>query len=792
MGSTCCSAHVLWRGTAADAAKAISRAYTKLGYERVKKAPPEGGKRVIVLARPGEDYVSIYDSDNADLDNGELKDAALAASKGLKTAAVFTSLYDSDTFDFVVFNNGRQVDFLLTDAEAYTGRLKRLTDKARAAQWTKVFARPVTAAGIEQAANRETAFADDNLHELGGLVGLAGERTQRHYRDFEAEPTAITADFHFKRAPAAAPLVEPGRVALRNYYDRDNSRKLLVYPAAWPMPVDREELLTWLMLSEGAGFSGAAITVEIKGPEGLTIAKGIANGANFHNGQIVGGYELAKGASAEEAHSHLDTKRFALTPAGPASGDMRDYRAELPNLRVPAMTAQRSTQILVMLQLQVVASREGEWQVKVTLRPRAEDGGVHRLPAARVAAVNQTWLPVVSGLNPKAVYDTGDLVEDPAPDGVFDYLIPQYRDQRRLAMPREEARAALRAEQGRARERNYKAWLQDIGHRQSRQRLERGLDYPAVASSVAILRDDGQSTVDLCRSYLEDWLRPLVAGGGEVHLNAERQMTEALHVGKTKKTWPASAVLGDKVWAKLFDLANKYQSITVEFVPTGDEFPIAGMGLSASLRPRRAPPQEAGDPDRARPDYDTTMMALTLGKMRGRAFVDVTAGDTWNVFNWVPAHDACYRALSTSPEAMKAKLDAFAAKSSPLQAWYGESTWIPAFDRVDGYEATIYEGMSILNFFRGILLEQTLALTERRMSAPWCGNVLRMVAPHMWLCRGLIEQVDSAALERVASIAQIGGSYKIDKHAGCAMDDFELALLPILPIESARIKAPAT
>ena len=31
-------------------AKAISRCYGKLGYERVKKAPPEGGKHVILQA----------------------------------------------------------------------------------------------------------------------------------------------------------------------------------------------------------------------------------------------------------------------------------------------------------------------------------------------------------------------------------------------------------------------------------------------------------------------------------------------------------------------------------------------------------------------------------------------------------------------------------------------------------------------------------------------------------------------------------------------------------------------
>ena len=64
-----------------DAAKAISRGYSKLGYERVKKAPAEGGKHVVLLARAGQPYVSVYDSDNANLDSGELKDLALAASR---------------------------------------------------------------------------------------------------------------------------------------------------------------------------------------------------------------------------------------------------------------------------------------------------------------------------------------------------------------------------------------------------------------------------------------------------------------------------------------------------------------------------------------------------------------------------------------------------------------------------------------------------------------------------------------------------------------------------------------
>ena len=52
------------------------------------------------------------------------------------------------------------------------------------------------------------------------------------------------------------------------------------------------------------------------------------------------------------------------------------------------------------------------------------------------------------------------------------------------------------------------------------------------------------------------------------------------------------------------------------------------------------------------------------------------------------------------------------------------------------------------------------------MSAQWCSNVLRMVAPHMWLCRNLIDQVDSEALERVAQVTETNGAYKIELRAG--------------------------
>ncbi len=144
MGNTCASIHIAWRGAAEDASRAIIRSYSKLGYKRVKKAPAEGGKHAVMLARDGQSYVSVYDSDNAKLDSGELKDLALAASKALKTAAVFTSLYDSDTYEFIVFANGRQVDLLMTDAESYDGPMKQLSEKSRAAKWSSLFGRTLS------------------------------------------------------------------------------------------------------------------------------------------------------------------------------------------------------------------------------------------------------------------------------------------------------------------------------------------------------------------------------------------------------------------------------------------------------------------------------------------------------------------------------------------------------------------------------------------------------------------------------------------------------------------------
>jgi hypothetical protein len=738
MGNTCSSVHIALTGTTADAVEGIAHAYATLGFERANPASPDSGKHVILFRKEGDPFLSVYDSDNAALDTGELKDVALAASKIFKTAAVCTSLYDSDTFEFVVFNAGKQVDLVMSHPEQYSGPLKTLKDVSRAAQWSKVFGKSLSVERITQAMTTNSAFADDALGELSRLIGLTGGQSQLHYQELR-EDEALTHHLHFAKQPPAPRSVPNGQIALRDYFDPDNSRMLLVNPASWPVPLAEEIRVTWLMLSEGAGFNDGTLAIAVKGPDGLTITRGYMEGSKFHNGQIVGPLETAPrdttGASAEEL---LKSRQFEVTAGSSASSGSRAFTARFSAVDIPTKTPERPTQILVVLQLHLVASQAGAWDIEVSVRPTSRTAFQHDLPRARLAAVEQAWLPVVSGLNPKTSYETGDLAT----------LQP---------------RGPL--------------MLQELQWKQAAIRQDRTLNHFAIASNVAIVQDNGQATFDACRSYLEAWLRPLAEQAGEIRIHAEKRMTQRAYVGKSRKTLPVSAFQRDKTWHKLFDHASNYQTVLASVFPKEAEYPIAGIGLQVGLEQY---------PEQWREHYEQ-QVADTLSKMRGRPFDRAPVVNTVHVFNWVLNHEDCYRYVGTSTGDMKGRIDDFAAQHPVLQAWHSQCTWHPLFDHADDYHRSVYEEHSVLNWFRGILQNDS-GLNASKMSLQWCRNVVRMVSPHMWLCRTLLEQLDRAALETVAHVVEINDAFKIALREGQALDDLELALLPVLPIESVRVR----
>jgi hypothetical protein len=464
------------------------------------------------------------------------------------------------------------------------------------------------------------------------------------------------------------------------------------------------------------------------------------DGAKFHNGQIVGPLETAPretpGTSVEEL---LKSKQFEVVQDTSRSSGPRTFAGRFPTLNIPTKAADRPTQILVVLQLQLVASTVGEWEIDVSMRPASTDFQ-HDLPRVRIAAVEQTWLPVVSGLNPKTSYETGDLAT----------LQP---------------RGAL--------------MLHELQRKQASVLQDRRLNHFAIASNVAIVAVEGQPTLDACRAYLEAWLQPLADQTGEVRIHAEKRMTEKAYVGKSRKTLPVSGFQRDKTWQKLFDTASNYQTVLATIVPKDTEYPIAGIGLQVGLERHQ---------EQWRVHYEQ-QVADTLSKMRGRPFERASIVNTVHVFNWVLNHADCYKYLGTSIDDMKNRIDGFATQHPVLQAWHSQCTWRPLFDHADDYHRTVYEEHSVLNWFRGILQTDS-GLNASKMSLQWCRNVVRMVTPHMWISRELLQQVDRAALEAVAQVTETNDAFKIVLREGQGLDDLELALLPVLPVESVRVRTP--
>ena len=88
----------------------MEKAYRRLGYVQSEQAGSEIAKRVIVAPNSSGDWFSIYDSGNADIDSGELKQVAVEFTRKFGAAALLTSVYDSDSFEFVMFHAGKQVD----------------------------------------------------------------------------------------------------------------------------------------------------------------------------------------------------------------------------------------------------------------------------------------------------------------------------------------------------------------------------------------------------------------------------------------------------------------------------------------------------------------------------------------------------------------------------------------------------------------------------------------------------------------------------------------------------------
>ena len=126
----------------------------------------------------------------------------------------------------------------------------------------------------QQAVTKQTAFADHIIAGLSEVIGLRDGQPQTNYQDFLHEEEEITAQFYFKRKPMALADIPTGKIRLANAFDRDDTPNASRVPGVLAHSDRQTQKAKWMILSQGAGFSGGTAAIRVSGPDGLVLSSG--------------------------------------------------------------------------------------------------------------------------------------------------------------------------------------------------------------------------------------------------------------------------------------------------------------------------------------------------------------------------------------------------------------------------------------------------------------------------------------------------------------------------------------
>jgi hypothetical protein len=527
MGTTATTLHVLSAvvGAGAGLPNDIEKAYRKLGYARPKKAGGAATKRVILAPDTSGDWLSIYDSENDRIDTGELKQIAVAITKKLGTVALLTSVYDSDSFEFVMFHSGKQVDAAVSDPEGHAGGLKMLKGKRRAQAWYSMFIgrdfpRAVLAGRqgtllqgweerLKALPSATSPFAEDVLGAWCTLAGLSPENATQVSEELAArtDQTGITTLVLERTAPKLAKAIAaPTGTTLAYYRSDDDCPYHRFFPAPWPRHPGVSDKEQWAVLCSGGGISGLRIRLSIDGPAPVQLERVYVRALPFYNGQVTSLTSIAE---------------HEWTAPDPGSACQPELAIEIPGFVLPAADPQSRRLVILILIVQATLPQEGE----ATLTPSVETAaGVQpspALPPLRLRALRAAWVPLVS---------RSDSSKPARHEGVL------------------------------------------------------RLNTPSVWSGAAVLPDDDDAR-ERARSLVEGWLArlsPEVETMAVVH--TEKHMSPSFNISKTTKTLPLAELMRDKLWPRLFGEEADYQTITIGLARPAAPHAHAGVTVQASLR----------------------------------------------------------------------------------------------------------------------------------------------------------------------------------------------------------------
>lgn len=527
MGTTATSLHILSAvvGVGSGLPAEIERSYRKLGYVRPKKAGGEGAKHVILAADVSGDWLSIYDSENDRIDTGELKRLAVDLTKKLGTVALLTSVNDSDSFEFIMFHMGKQVDAAVTDPEGHTGGLKMLRGKRRAQAWHSMFIgrdyRRAVLAGrqgmllvgweerLKSPPRSTTPFAEDELGAWCTLAGLSPQNATTVSEELVArqdQAGVATLIFEHTAPKPAKVMAAPTGTSLAYYRSDDDCPYHRFYPAPWPRSPGVSDKEQWAVVCSGGEISGLHLRLRVEGPAPVHLERIFIRALPFYNGQVTSLTSLAE-------HEWL--------PPDPGAPCPPETTIEMPDFVAPAADPQSRRLILLILIVQTTLPAEGEATLLPALETAAGVQPSPALPPLRLRALAPGWIPLVSRTD--------------APDTT-----------RRETILR--------------------------------------LNTPSVWSGVAVIRSDGGPARQRARALAEGWLARLSPEAGTTAVvHTEKHMSASFNISKSTRTLPVAELTRDKMWPRLFDAETDYQTVTIDLAGPDAPHPHAGVVIQASL-----------------------------------------------------------------------------------------------------------------------------------------------------------------------------------------------------------------
>ncbi len=344
----------------------VTAAYESHGIELVTPTAGEAPDRMVML-RPGLGWVSLFDESDGASEIATLAQIAVAVTRATDSVALLTSMWDSDSFQIVLFARGEQVDIVATEPTDERARLTQLSAGARTRVWGALF--PTATQEMLAAANGlDTPYIEQQLAAWCATAGLDPARTTETLAQVASIPEVTIRS----AIPATATRGQDISPRLSFFSSPGDTPHLRVFPAAWPVPVGESRSFKWLVVSADGGFDGLECTLETEPPDEVDFGEISLTAFPFYNGQITSMTPLA---------SHR-------TPLNSQSS--QTVRAE--PFSVPDVDPSGRKQIVIVIHLDATVAGDRPVTIRFDVKP---DGSRSRLslPPLRLQARRPAWRP---------------------------------------------------------------------------------------------------------------------------------------------------------------------------------------------------------------------------------------------------------------------------------------------------------------------------------------------------------------------------------------------------------------